>query len=568
MIACFDVRGFARRALFLLVFASGLAGPIAHSANAHSGHDHEAPSTTGAAPISPRITAVSETFQFVGIAEGEVLVIYLDRFSDNAPVTSAKLEVTIGDTASFAELQKNGTYEVSSKLLKQTGSHEVLINIVDGNTTDLLAGSITIPSPHHSAEGFDHGIWAHVAELVGASQGSLKQAGWIAGGGFGFFGIALLLARRRRALAAILVLLSVAVVSTTAAFAGPDHDHRTEPVSGAAGNAPQRLPDGTILLPKPTQRLLEIRTRIVQPENHRRAIHFVGRVVANPNRSGVVQSTMAGRYLPPPGGLSLIGATINAGDLMGSVAPSFISKDASDMTQTLGDLEQQIALARSKLSRQENLLDKKVVAEAAVEEIRIQLDGLLKRRKELLSAKIEPEELRAPVDGVITAVRVVAGQVVSQTDILFEIVDPKSLMVEALIFDQSQTDEFEDAVSSTSNNVRSKLRFVGRSRALQQQYAILKFEVVDPSPSLNIGTPVTITGYAGAPIEGIVIPRAAVAQAPNGQMIVFRHKEPEIFEPRAVRYEPFGPDSVRITAGLKPDDKIVIEGAPLVNQVR
>ena len=253
---------------------------------------------------------------------------------------------------------------------------------------------------------------------------------------------------------------------------------------------------------------------------------------------------------------------------MGTVAPSFISKDASDMAQTLGELEQQIALARSKLTRQENLLGKNVVAEVAVEEIRIQLDGLLKRRKELLAAKADPEELRAPVDGVITAVRAVAGQVVAQSDVLFEIIEPQSLMVEALVFDQLPFDDIEDAVSSTSDGIRSKLRFVGRNRALQQQYSILRFEVLDPSPALNIGTPVTITGQAGSAVTGIVLPRAAIAQAPNGQMVVFRHADPEIFEPRAVRFEPFGTGSVLIAAGLERGDKIEIEGASLVNQVR
>ena len=41
--------------------------------------------------------------------------------------------------------------------------------------------------------------------------------------------------------------------------------------------------------------------------------------------------------------------------------------------------------------------------------------------------------LRAPIDGVIAASRVVAGQVVQAQDLLFQIVDPASLWVEASI---------------------------------------------------------------------------------------------------------------------------------------
>ena len=69
-------------------------------------------------------------------------------------------------------------------------------------------------------------------------------------------------------------------------------------------------------------------------------------------------------------------------------------------------------------------------------------------------------------------------------------------------------------------------------------------------------------------VTGIILPRAAVAQAPNGQMVVFRHKEPEIFEPRPIRFEPFDAGSVLVLAGVEPGDKIVVQGAQLVNQVR
>src|SRR5688572_10525167 len=73
------------------------------SARAHEGHDHGTPASSSTVPASPRVTAMSENYQFVGIVEGEVLVIYLDRFADNAPVTSATLEVTIGEASIGAE---------------------------------------------------------------------------------------------------------------------------------------------------------------------------------------------------------------------------------------------------------------------------------------------------------------------------------------------------------------------------------------------------------------------------------------------------------------------------------
>lgn len=238
------------------------------------------------------------------------------------------------------------------------------------------------------------------------------------------------------------------------------------------------------------------------------------------------------------------------------------------MAQTLGELDQQIALAKAKLGRQEQLLRSATVSRAAVEDIRIELDGLAKRRAEILEARVQPEELRIPVDGVITAVRVVPGQVVSQADQLFQIIDPASLFVEALMFDHAKIEQIGDARASLAQGGSVALRFLGRSRSLQQQYTVLKFEVVERATDLDIGTPVIVDGTTGVSATGLRIPRSAVAQAPNGQHVVFVHKEPEVFEPRAVRFEPFDTDTVMISAGLVAGEKVVVQNAPLVNQVR
>jgi hypothetical protein len=109
---------------------------------------------------------------------------------------------------------------------------------------------------------------------------------------------------------------------------------------------------------------------------------------------------------------------------------------------------------------------------------------------------------------------------------------------------------------------------MGRSRALQQQYSILQFEIVGAEAALNVGAPVTVIAATGERVSGIVLPRAALAQAPNGQTVVFAHKEPEVFVPRPVRVEPFGSDNVLVTGGVAPGEKIVVRNAPLLNQVR
>lgn len=537
------------------------------TASAHEGHDHGEQKPAAGAPSSPRVVATSEKYALVGIAEGEVLVIYLDRAEDNSPVTTATLEVSLNGQSFAAEVQqKAGTYEITAPLLRTPGQLEVLVSIAEGDVQDLLVGTLSIPANGAKAATPASRLRNLISNWRSALPVRNTAAISVAG--------ALLLAAAvggavlsgRRKLLAIPAAIAGLVLVSSFVWAHDGHDHGPD-LRSSTGNSPSRRPDGSLFVPKPTQRLLEIRTRIAAVEDKVRTAKFNGRVVANPNRSGIVQSTLQGRYEPPEGGVPHLGMRVKAGDLLGRVAPAFQSIDTSDMAQTLGSLDQDIALNRRKLQRQEDLLQKNVVARASVEDIRIQLEGLEKRRSELLAAKARPEDLRAPVDGAIASTRVVAGQVVGPSDQLFQIIDPSSLLVEALVFDQLNPDTVEHATAAVGSNA-VRLKFLGRSRALQQQYSILQFEIVETPVPLSTGMPVTVAAATGERIRGIVLPRAALAQAANGQIVVFTHKEPEVFVPRAVRYEDFDGENVVITGGISAGDKIVVRNAPLLNQVR
>ena len=107
-----------------------------------------------------------------------------------------------------------------------------------------------------------------------------------------------------------------------------------------------------------------------------------------------------------------------------------------------------------------------------------------------------------------------------------------------------------------------------RSRALRQQYSLLQFQIAEADAPLNAGAPVMVIAVVGERVTGIVLPRAALAQSPSGQTVVFSHREPELFVPRPVRAEPFDGDSVLVTAGIAAGERIVVRNALLLNQVR
>ena len=548
-------------------FAAAMVAAIVITASlalAGPGHDH-GPAPAGAtAPASPRVTASSDAFELVGIVEGEVLVVYLDRFATNEPVAGATITISLNGTALKAEPQPNGTYELASPILKAPGLVEVIAEVEAGGTSDLLVGALTIPAP--AATGTAAGSEGRLARIR-QELASLRPTLLLAGGPL-LLGLLVGIGLRSRPRVAVgLAALAILVMATSLSLAHEGHDHG----GGAAatqGNAPHRRADGTIFLPKPTQRLLEVRTEIVHPREAVRTVRFAGRVIPDPNRSGLVQATIGGRIATAGGGLPRLGQTVKAGEVLAYVQPSFQPVDAAKLQQTEGDLDQQIALYRSRLDRQRVLADRNAVPRQSLEETEIQLRGLERRRAELRQSKVVPEPLVAPADGVIAEVRVANGQVVSPSDVLFQIIDPASLWVEALVFDQVNAAEIRAATARLPDGRVVALSLIGRSRSLQQQSTLLQFAILDAPASLDVGTPLSVIAETGQTARGIVLPRASVTQAPNGQSVVFQHREAELFVPRPVRMEALDAERVLVTGGIEPGERVVVRGAPLVNQVR
>ncbi len=568
-------------------FSAVVAMLVAFSTFAAAGpghdHGHTAESNPDEGPAHPRVTMVSEAYEMVGILESGRLIVYLDRRDDTSPVIDARIELTINDDTKLAEPQPDGTYVYIDPNLEKPGEKEVIASIVDGKQSDLLVGKLADPhkghghgdshNPEHdealhhseSAEQNGHGV----AHFTLAQK--LSKPPVLAGLGLAFGILIGTFFRRRLGVIAGLAAL-VMVIGAGAALAGPRHDHGGHDHGGAQGaqngNAPRRLPDGSIFLPKPTQRLLQVRTRILKDETARNAQRIIGRVISDPNRSGLVQSTISGRITPPKSGLPMLGQKVLAGEVLAYVQPGFAPIDASDVRQTQGDLDQRIAVLDARIRRQKRLVDRGVASQASMQDMQIEKDGLVERRTQLAKSRNQPEVLTAPVDGVVAEVSVVAGQVITSADILINIIDPKSLWIEAISFDPRLAVGVSAARARTGDDQFLDLTFVGRSRELQQQANVLHFRIKETPDTLSIGSPVGVLIDTGEPVTGLIVPRNAVAQAPNGQMVVFKRVEPERYQPTPVRIEDFDGERVQVMAGLKAGDQIIVRNAPLVNQIR
>ncbi len=158
----------------LLVAAVLLASP----AWAGEGHDHgdAAPATVGQA--LPRFSAVSETFELVGVLSGKQITLYLDRFADNSPVRGAQIELEIGGAKFKAEKQGDDQYEVVLPEAPKPGVLPVTATVTAGNEADLLAGELDIHEAAHVDEAAHTHSWTEYAGWAVAGLAALALLVW------------------------------------------------------------------------------------------------------------------------------------------------------------------------------------------------------------------------------------------------------------------------------------------------------------------------------------------------------------------------------------------------------
>ncbi|QEL65204.1 efflux transporter, RND family, MFP subunit [Oryzomicrobium terrae] len=382
------------------------------------------------------------------------------------------------------------------------------------------------------------------------------------------------LSRRRRArgaaapLAALLALALAALLPvTTQAHEG----HDDAPPPAVRGDAPQRLPDGSVFLPKPSQRQLGLRTVVAQPSAQPQSVELPGRVVLDPSTGGRVQAMIAGRIEPPAGGLPALGEKVRRGQLLAAIHPSASALELGNQAAQAADFRAQLKVAEKRLARLQSL--EATVARKDIEQAEAEVQSLKDRLATLSGSLRYHEELRAPVAGVVATANAIAGQVVDARETLFEIVDPAGLRIEALTFDPRLAARIATASASPAPGESLALRFVGAGRALREQAVPLQFRVdagpeTGTAPVLALGQTVTVLAQTRDTVTGAPVPAAALVKNPANQDVVWVKTGAERFVPRPVRFVPLDGARVTLTDGVAAGERVVVQGATLLNQVR
>ncbi|WP_239621852.1 HlyD family efflux transporter periplasmic adaptor subunit [Bradyrhizobium sp. I71] len=539
----------------------GVSGALAHE-----GHDHgDADNPAIVSSAYPRVAARSDLYEIVGILKDGKLSVFIDDAVTNEPVSDATLQVMIGDAAPIEAPSQNGVHTATIPNGTPQESVEVIFSISASKGNDLLvdslvptrAGDARPPEQKHEHGWFFPSRTAVAASALAVLGLGLLFAHWWRGG--------------RSTAAPISAAMAGAFVILAAIMLGEGRTNATQPNppdAPALSDAPRRLQDGTVFAAKPTQRLLDVRTAAAEPQTIRPAATLIGRVIADPNRSSIVQSVYGGRVVLGNGDIPRIGQNVRKGDLLIQIEPHLPVADRTTILEKVGEIEQLMAVTENKLRRLRPLAERGAVPQGQVNDLESELEGLRARRETVRNSRTGFEELRASTDGIITSAKVVPGQVVQPQDVLFQIADPGSLWVEALAYDDLGLKQPEAATAMTPNGQQIALTFVGTSRALRQHASVVQFAMSEPPAGLNIGQPLNVMVQSGAPVAGLIFPRNAVVRSSNGENIVWLHTAPERFEPKPARVLPVDAARVIVAAGINEGERIVVRGTDLINQIR
>lgn len=355
-----------------------------------------------------------------------------------------------------------------------------------------------------------------------------------------------------------------------------DEDHSKDakkapaaaPVTGAMGlaEAPQRLADGSLFIPKSVQRQLGLRTQPMRIAELAATVELNGLVIPDPETSGRVQATFAGSIIPGPKGMPTAGRKVVKGEVMAYLRPISGAIERGNQKASLAELEAQLAIAEGRMRRFEQL--EGAVPQKEIEAARIEHAALQQRRAYVRASIDSNEPLVAPASGIVSASHhLLAGQVVDAKEVLFEIVDPSRLAVEALAYDVGIAKTLVSA-SAMAEQTALELKFVGGGQQLREQALPLLFRITNRNAAVAVGQPVKVFVRTRQGIKGAAAPRMALTKVGAGETAVWIHTEAERFVARRIRHQSLDAANIAVIDGLHDGDRVVTVGAGLLSQVR
>lgn len=364
-------------------------------------------------------------------------------------------------------------------------------------------------------------------------------------------------------LAALLLFFLALPVTASPGAHGPNGEHLDEAGSVGGGAGMARLPDGSLHIPKGAQRRMAVRTELVAEGEYPVSVELNGLVAIDPNAGGRLQAGHPGWIEPPRGGFPPLGQAVRKGEVLAVLRHKYEPYEMGNQQAQMARLSATRTVAEQRQKRLEALEGS--VPQKEIEAARAEVRSLSSQSAVIGNSLHELEPLRSPASGVIAHANAIAGQVVAPGDILFEVVDPSRLMIEASSPDARLAGLVEGGALKQEG---AALRFIGAGRSLKNGSIPLLFRSVEGNTPLVVGQPVTVIAQLREKLKGIRLPAAAIVRSSSNETLVWIKSGAQRFIPQPVEVRQLDGRHVVVVKGLAPENRVVVSAAPLINQIR
>jgi len=346
----------------------------------------------------------------------------------------------------------------------------------------------------------------------------------------------------------------------------------------APGESPGVTPDpeGEIAFLKETQWQIPFRTELPEEASVASPLTVPATVVPDPRLTAVTAATAGGHVLW--GGIDrvpVVGQRVSKGELLGHVVPGASSDHVSQLRADAERARVDRDSAAVGEQRATDLFDlgllperRLVEAQAELAKAQAQLDAATSRSSQLLGGKASAVPVRAPRDGVITALHRDHGEDVDAGKVLVEVADDAAVLVQGHLFQLDLADLTDVRWATLQRgdwDAPLPMETLGGELLTDQA-------VVDPTTlaapvayrirndrKLRFGDLMEMTLGTGDGEVGLTVPRGAVVEI-NTRPYLFVVMSGESFSRRRVDLGPADAERVLIRSGLGADERIVSRG--------
>jgi RND family efflux transporter MFP subunit len=321
----------------------------------------------------------------------------------------------------------------------------------------------------------------------------------------------------------------------------------------------------------PIARAAIVRTEIVQPRNRQASVTLTGEVQARfrADLSFRVSGRVLARYID-------VGDHVQAGEVLALLDPAEQQADVDAATAAVMAAESQLRVANATFERQKALIASgfttRTVYDQAQEGLRT-AEGVLEAAKAQLGTSKDAltyTALRAEAAGVITARNLEAGQVVQAAQPVFSLAQDGE---RDAVFDVYESIFFGDLdgsgvslalVSDAGVTASGYVREVSPAIDAKSSTIRVKVAIRDPLATMTLGSAVAGTVKAKAQ-QQIALPWSALMAAGSKPAVWTVDPATKTVALTPVTIGGYEAREVLIKAGLKPGERVVIDGGKLLS---